>query len=932
MQNCAITFSYPWFLLFLIPLALLTFIPYFRIPKKMRRSRNRIVSLVLHIIVVTLSVSVLSGMNFRYTVPNEKNEIILLVDVSDTEQLSADRRDDFVRTVLRQSRYDSYKVGVVTFGFDQKYAVPLTNKTDDVFERYENAELPDVSATNVADALLYAKNLFQNPETGKIVLITDGKETDKEASSVIRAISASGIKVDVANVSSSYNKSDVEIVDVALPDYHINVGEEFNVGVTLSANTDGSASVELYDNGVRQESAVQSVDFRTGTQTFMLRHSFATGGLHELELKIASDSSTLEKNDGYCSYFYLQVFNKILMIGRSDEECEPLKALLTEGNEFEVTVKNILEDDELIDVTADYLRGYDEVILNNIAYSDMPEGFDKELYKYVNTYGGGLLTVGGQDESGDAHSYVRTDMVGTTYQEILPVQAIDYTPPLGVVVVIDRSGSMGTTDNLSGRTYLEWATDGAKSCLNAMSERDYMGIVTLDSNEAVVLPLTPRTQEAKILGAIESIDTANGGTVFAGALQKAGEMLRGEKNISKRHIIVVTDGIVNEKETYQQIIRDNYENEAASITFSVVLVGSKEGSAPAQDMKEAVDIGHGRLYAVTDMKTLQRLMREELKVPEITEVNMETFNPIVFNAASSVFKGVEYGSAEEGGLKMNVTLEGFYGVRLKKNAELLLTGEYNVPVYAQWKFGKGSVGSFMCDLSGNWSNDFMSDASGARFIKNVASILMPLEDIRPSEINVVFDEQNYFNRLDVYTSLEAGETVTGKIIELSADGAPEHSLSEVGKDVSNSACYVAAAFSAENNYSRCDLVIKAPGTYKIVVEKRSANGEVIATDDFYKTFSYSSEYDIFAYPDQQEIDDKLAVWAKKGNGEVIADLEDPVEIFKDFVTDVVKSFDPRTLFLIIAIVLFLIDIAVRKFKFKWPHEIIRAIKEKKNGK
>ena len=36
--------------------------------------------------------------------------------------------------------------------------------------------------------------------------------------------------------------------------------------------------------------------------------------------------------------------------------------------------------------------------------------------------------------------------------------------------------------------------------------------------------------------------------------------------------------------------------------------------------------------------------------------------------------------------------------------------------------------------------------------------------------------------------------------------------------------------------------------------------------------------------------------------------------------------------MILAITLFLADIAVRKFKFKWPHEIIRGYQEKKKSK
>ena len=65
---------------------------------------------------------------------------------------------------------------------------------------------------------------------------------------------------------------------------------------------------------------------------------------------------------------------------------------------------------------------------------------------------------------------------------------------------------------------------------------------------------------------------------------------------------------------------------------------------------------------------------------------------------------------------------------------------------------------------------------------------------------------------------------------------------------------------------------------------------------------------------------------------MIADLENPWEIFEGFITDIDKVYDPRFVMMIVAIVLFLLDIAVRKFKFKWPHEIIRAYREKKNSK
>lgn len=935
MKSFSIIFSSPWFLLFLIPLAALTFIPYFRISKKFRRNRNRLIPLILHLTVVTLSVFVLSGMTFNYTVPNLKNEIILLVDVSESEGLSAEKRDEFIETVLRQSRYDSYHVGIVTFGFDQTYAVPLTDKTDEIFDLYQAAEQPDKSATNIADALLYTKDLFNNPASAKIVLVTDAKETDKEAASVIRAVTASGIKVDVANISSGYENNEVEIVGVDLPDYHVKVNEEFNMVVNVFANTTGSATIALTDNGNPVSDATASVQFVKGLNSFTVKYKFPAGGMRQLGFTLQSAESTLAENDQYCSYYYLQVFNKILMIGRSDAECTPLKELLTDEGSFDVEVKDITKDEFFDSTTVDALREYDQVILNNIANDDLPDGFATVLTDYVQNYGGGVFTVGGSDGAGKAHSYVREDMYGSVYQQLLPVQAIDYTPPKGVIILIDRSGSMGNPPDSLGKTPLDRAKEGAEACLSAMSERDYVGIITLDSFEEVVLPLTPRTMEKEIREAINSFEGATGGTVFSGAIRKAGNMLRAETNVDKRHIIIVTDGLPGDaKEDYELIARNNYENETASITMSVVIIGNPTKEAKENMEYLATEIGHGKCYNV-EPKDIERIMREDLKVPEIKDYNPETFNPIVNDPTSPIFNGVAYGGTE-GGMKMNCTLDGFYGVKLKKGAELILAGEYNVPVYAQWKFGKGYVGSFMCDLSGEWSSNFMSDDGGKKFICNVVENLMPVEDIRPKEIDAVLKEQNYINRVDVYTDLKDGEYVRGRVEYLSDDAATAISMDKTEFDDKgdplNSDAYVFTPFGEANGYTRCDFVLKTQGNYRIVIEKCNANGDVIATKEIYKSFSYSEEFDLSANTDSEVIEKNVKLWAERGRGKVIEDLDDPQEIFSSFETTLKKTFDPRTLFMIIAIVLFLSDVAIRKFKFKWPHEIIKEYRDGKNEK
>ena len=127
-------------------------------------------------------------------------------------------------------------------------------------------------------------------------------------------------------------------------------------------------------------------------------------------------------------------------------------------------------------------------------------------------------------------------------------------------------------------------------------------------------------------------------------------------------------------------------------------------------------------------------------------------------------------------------------------------------------------------------------------------------------------------------------------------------------------------------------MIKKGGIYQLTLKKVNADGAVLAEYQTYRTFSYSEEYD-----NNQEITDlvlteNLENLADAANGKLIADNEDPIEVFANFVTSIPKSFDPRYVFMILALVLFLLDVAVRKFKFKWPHEIVRSYKDKRKAK
>ena len=215
----------------------------------------------------------------------------------------------------------------------------------------------------------------------------------------------------------------------------------------------------------------------------------------------------------------------------------------------------------------------------------------------------------------------------------------------------------------------------------------------------------------------------------------------------------------------------------------------------------------------------------------------------------------------------------------------------------------------MCDLNGAWSTEFVNSSTGEMLLHNIVSALFPSEDIRPNSISVSLKEENYYNRLSIFTEVGEDEKIDVTVTGTAADG------STLTQNLSP---------SATDGFSRLTIAIKEPGVHEILVQKKDSEGNVIAQTKTYKAFSYSQEYNVFVNPaDGEEL---MADLADRGEGIVI---KDPAQVFEVMVKFLHRVIDPRIVFIIIAICAFLLDIAARKFKFKWPHELVRDYKAKK---
>lgn len=898
MLNFQVNYTHPWLLL-LIPLAVIcTLVPYFRLNKRYRCTRNRIVSIVLHLAAMVLGINLLAGISFSYEIPNEGNEVILLVDVTESNATTRDEKDEFIQSVLALCEQDC-KVGVVKFGFDQVYAAEFSGDTQKVMEQYLTAEDPDITATNLADALKYASGLFTNPESGKIVLISDGMETDGTAVSVIKGIAAQGIKVDTICFPNP-EEEEVQIVNVELPEQQIVSGQAVAMEITVRHNLgpgEHDMQLSLYGNG--QLVQMMPVTLNKEEQVLAVAFVLEGYGVHEIYFELTADSDTETKNNGYRTYINLQKFENILLIERFEGESSKLQTILNDY--FKVTEMSIEEDLEKIPTDIHAMAKFEQVILVNIAYNDMPAGFEELLNRFVYDLGGGLFTVGGRNDmiNGELvpHAYNRQDMEQSTYyKQMLPVNLVDYTPPIAVMIVVDASASMSM-----GK--LDAAKEGAAACLDALSDRDYCGVVSFQASSKEELEILPVSQREVILEAIDEIgkeDGASGGTIFADAIMRAGHALSVIKNVERKHIIMVSDGNPGDTyEKYSPYIEDNVKD---GITMSIVTIDCDPKLT--ENMEKTAFLGGGKFYNIpyASMDTIPSVMQQDLALEAVAEIKYDVeFIPQIRDN-SPILDGITQEDIP--------ALTGYYGTVKKADAMVPLMGDY-VPIYANWKYGNGNVGSFMCDLNGQWSGQFMDSFVGETIIVNIINNLFPMEDVRSDELEYVFRTENYTTQLNVHGAPEGHqiqveiEPVSEAIQDLFPEGIP--------------------VAEAEDN-RRFTFILKESGIYRIRIRQLDENGELV-TEEIreYQAFSYSQEYN--AFPERQPVGEELmTLLAVDGKGVVVTD---PVEVYQSFAKTLKRSYDPRILFLILVIVLVLLDIAVRKFKFKWPHELVREYRQRK---
>lgn len=935
-----INFDNPYLLLIAVPLIVLFTIPFVIAVRKDNRNGHNITSQILHVLLAVIIGFAAAGTTVT-TVLTE-TQVYIVADVSYSANKNLDTIDNIIRDQLILPR--NSKVGLITFGKDYEL---LSELGDQKKVKSVKESTVDDSETNIAEALEYADRLFTDNAIKRVVLITDGKQTDEVDTYAMRRavdmLEDHDVKVDAYFLDDNLS-SDVPEVQISgaefTPSAFINHREM--VAVSIQSNCETRGRLVLYKDGEEYDSTGIELTEGKNMQSFELYTK--EGGTFDYEVRL--ENMEKDTSDFNNSYSFTQSVSSELNVLIITHDWNNLTALVEQYKDsatidvfencdssvyphatkrdflteylnnskvniynFDRTLDavnatrfNIIKKD--VPYTVEELCKYDEIVLSefNITTMEYASRFVASLDTVVGTFGKSLVTLG---DTGIQSAEVGNDDDEPlrTLDKMLPVRygRSDDAPKL-YTIVIDQSISMW-----DGR--LEPAKDLAKRLVGILDDTDYVYIVAFWGENQVVYGPRPLTDASSIVKAIDSLELKQGTNVF-GALNEAFKDIK-DYNASQKSVMLITDGRTTSETDRTQarnlvsLMADggiiNGEDFDGGIATSVIEITGNGGGAGSSFLSELASLGHGEHFTVgtgtgngqiDDVTFAQIAQKESAKVfeqPAVVKLGKDTDEVL-----SSIPKAELSRIPEVSGYITSVAKASATSVLNILHTKSNDT-QSEIPLYAYWNYGTGKVATFTSAFSGDWIRNWSSKS---------------LEGTDKMLNEVFFDSVMYVNIPDEKTDYPYSFSVTQDGTSTRVQIAPPEmrfaARARLNLIMPDGEVVNRDLVLDGNNYNYT-FTSAAVGRYQIEVTYEYNGAEYKATSVL--NVSYASEYDEFASFEASPL-----FRAINGRGQVVLGGQMLIENAENEVG--VYTNDFTVPLLIMAVVLFVVDIIVRKLKWE----------------
>lgn len=875
MNNIKIT--YPYLLFVAIPLVVLSLVIFFLIPKAKRKRLNNILSLCLHIVLsFTLS---LAFSDIQVIKSSNKTEMYIVVDCSDSEKTNVEKIDETVKNIYEKSASASASSGVVCFGENSFVLVKPGQKLKSVSEAFDSNKHPDFvrSASDISSALNFTKDLYTDGSIKKMVLVTDGVETDNSAIDTISTILNDNIALDAVYLEDTVS-GEVSIRSVDYID-HCFTNREQTVKAMIQSSSEKNVKIDLTSSGELKEEKETTLAPGLNVITFYVKSEKA--GAIDYQIEVKADSDTFKENNIVSfTQEYKDDFS-VLFIGNTKDDLTAFKNI---GGYTDNAKIDSYYDTANVPYKLESLLKYDEIVLDNINVLNLNHHseFTENLNTAVYSYGKSLLTYGATYTNGSSEGIA-------SYHDMLPVQ-YESDDAKALVLLIDCSGSMSSDDRLT------IAKKGAIKCLDVLSDKDYVSIISFSDSVKIHQPMTSIKNKSTIINAINSI-SLGGGTRLGAGLRQAQEQVYNSK-CEYKNVITLTDGQPSESDSELERIVNNMAKD--NIVCSFINISSEDG---VKILTRLSNLGNGTYYFCRTASGLIDVM--------LTSVSGEIGNTEINQSAQ-----IQYRSSDDpvlSNVKTLPDLQGYNYCRIKGGSTTVLTVQYikkdeknnvtgvaTIPLYAYWNFGKGKVSSFTSNLTSDWTKDFRNSTSGKTFLKNAIYQTLP--------------DRSFTNLMDLTTSAN-GKTMGVSIL---VDKETTEGVVHVkATDPKGTASEMDLIYDYKNKTYNINLPVSEVGKYTLEAtyseKDASGNYQKVETNTFTFYYNFSKEYDVLPTTGDNTL---LSELTRSSSGTLYANGSEYEYKMSDNELNQFSYYSTMMIFFLVSVIIYLADIFIRKTTFK----------------
>ncbi len=540
----------------------------------------------------------------------------------------------------------------------------------------------DPAATNLEAAL---NQIAGDPDArgGPIALVTDGWENRGDAANAVNALRAAGIQLDIFTPPGAQSIANVAMTQLSLPPA-LAKAEPFALGVTMSNLNalPAAGTITLERNGQTLDQRI--VTIAPGQTRFDFPVHSETAGLvnYRASFKPANPAQdTYPEDDSLQGWVGIGAQRKALIVTGSQRDARYLDPVV---RSLGLEPTTVVADNAPWDGSP---KGYDLVVLNNVARSRVTPAAQNALVQYVAD-GGSLAMVGGDQSFG---------LGGWQDSPVARVLPVTMKPPerherkRALVLVIDKSGSMGRNDKL------EYAKAAALTVTKTLSDSDLISVIGFDSQPFVVIPLETVGSSRPYFSELIDRLKARGTTFLMPALEEADRTLA-TSGAAIKHVVILTDGETGGTAAmYYDLVSTMHHD--GGVTISTIAVGRE---ANLNLLQSIAQYGGGGFYQTDSPANLPQLFLEDVRQRggDTTMVEKD-FVPYSVSP-DPVLKDLAG--------RQLPALKGFVATDLKPGASLSVfvnSAGVRAPIVASWKFGAGKALAVTTDASGRWSSGWI---------------------------------------------------------------------------------------------------------------------------------------------------------------------------------------------------------------------------------